>query len=295
VSEGPVQYQLVDSAGELERLAGALARLPEFAVDLEGDYNLHRYGLHLCLVQIFDGQRCYLVDPLAIPRLDPLLELLGAPVVKVMFAPQSDLTLLDHLYGVPVKQVQDAQAAASLLGFDKLALGTVLSEVLGVRLPRGKGNQRANWGQRPLTPAMLEYAVHDVLHLLELNHQLWRQVARAGLELQLRQTNARLEQIRYRPPKDPHLRIRGARKLGGRARAILKHLFKARDRAARSMDWGPHRVLRNDALIRLAQNPPRRIQQWRRVEGMHPRARRYLELFQEAVAAADRELETLKV
>lgn len=36
----------------------------QIAMDFEGEFNLHCYGEHLCLIQIFDGRDFYLVDPL---------------------------------------------------------------------------------------------------------------------------------------------------------------------------------------------------------------------------------------
>ncbi|MDL0089752.1 hypothetical protein [Campylobacter gastrosuis] len=36
----------------------------DLAVDFECEYNRHKYGEFLCLVQIFDGKNCYVIDAL---------------------------------------------------------------------------------------------------------------------------------------------------------------------------------------------------------------------------------------
>lgn len=41
----------------------------QVAMDFEGEFNLHCYGEHLCLIQIFDGQNFYLIDPLSADEL----------------------------------------------------------------------------------------------------------------------------------------------------------------------------------------------------------------------------------
>jgi len=264
--------------------------IEEVAVDFEGDYNLHCYGMRLCLVQLFDGQRCHLVDTVTVRRLDPLWDFFRGPIQKVMFAPSSDLTLLDHLGGIQMHNLYDLQTAAKLLGVEQLALSKVLKQALEIKLPRGKKNQRANWAARPLRSSLLEYAAHDVLHLLDLKAKLHGQIVGANKVAALEQENRKLERTRYRPKKNPHLAIRGARGLNHQQKVYLKHLYAARDSVARRLDWGPNRLLRNDVLIRLAKNPPSEARQWQRQDGFHPRGYRFIPRFTAAIKEAKEEV-----
>ena len=74
-------YDLIHTDAELGRLVARLrdARVKRLAIDVEGENNLHRYGIHVALIQLFDGTRGYIVDPLALrdtASLKPLLCLL---------------------------------------------------------------------------------------------------------------------------------------------------------------------------------------------------------------------------
>lgn len=287
-----MRWDLITSYEALDQLTASFKErgVFEVAVDFEGDYNLHCYGMRLCLVQLFDGRRCYLVDTITVRRLDPLWEFFKGPIQKVMFAPSSDLTLLDHLGGFHMSNLYDLQSAAKLLGMEQLALSKVLEQTLEIKLPRGKKNQRANWTARPLRASLLEYAAHDVLHLLDLKAALHGRIVRTKKAAALEQENRKLERTRYRPKKNPHLGIRGARGLNHQQRVILKHLYAARDRAAQDLDWGPNRLLRNDVLIRLAKKPPPEARQWKRQEGFHPRGHCFIPSFMAAIQEAREEL-----
>jgi len=55
----PIIY--VETVEQLKQLADKLTQLSEFALDLEADVNLHRYGRKLCLASS-GGECCWLVD-----------------------------------------------------------------------------------------------------------------------------------------------------------------------------------------------------------------------------------------
>ena len=69
------------------------------------------------LVQLYDGERCYLVDPLEIEDLSPLADLLSdESVVKVLHACSEDIEVFADALGVLPKPIFDSQIAAALLG-----------------------------------------------------------------------------------------------------------------------------------------------------------------------------------
>ena len=61
-------YSWISSAGALNELLDKWKEnnITSIAVDFEGEFNLHIYGEHLCLVQIFDGKDFYLIDPFCV-------------------------------------------------------------------------------------------------------------------------------------------------------------------------------------------------------------------------------------
>ena len=59
-------YTLVESPEDFLNVISHLQKFNLLAVDFEGEWNLHRYGLHLCLIQISDGEKTFIVDPLCL-------------------------------------------------------------------------------------------------------------------------------------------------------------------------------------------------------------------------------------
>ena len=296
-SEGDVlsTIRYIDESGALQAAADEIiGGKRDLYVDFEGEFNLHRYGMHLCLVQCFDGETCTIVDTVRLDNPAALRAVFTSPDVrKVMFSCRSDLNLLHHVYGYQMRNVEDLQIAAKLLDLPKLSLGTVLEHFLDVRLPSNKKNQRANWNVRPLRPELIEYAAADVLHLPDLEAAVTPLLTAAGLKESYHEMNRALESIRYTPKRDPHLNIKGARYLSRKARVYLANFFNVRERIARELDMSPHSVIPNDVLIRISDNPPRGEGQWLSGAILSKRASRYAGRLSEATAEADRELERI--
>ena len=58
-----MKYVSLDSDEKILSFISSLNPSSPIAVDLEGEFNLHIYGEHLCLIQIFDGKDFYIIDP----------------------------------------------------------------------------------------------------------------------------------------------------------------------------------------------------------------------------------------
>ena len=143
------------------------------------------------LIQIGDGTRAYLIDPLTIDNWQPLADLLeNQAVVKVLHACSEDLEVLLRLTGsLPVPLFDTQLAAAYLnLGFS-MGYSRLVKEVLDIDLP--KGETRSDWLQRPLSETQISYAAEDAVHLAEvykllhprLSAEKYRWVLEDGAEL----------------------------------------------------------------------------------------------------------------
>ena len=108
------------------------------AVDFEGEFNLHIYGEHLCLVQIFDGDSFYIIDPRSDKVTAEGLGLLfQSEAEKIFFASQSDAALIHKCYGMTIRNIYDIRIPALLLGYTGNLLG--LEELyLGISSSGGK-------------------------------------------------------------------------------------------------------------------------------------------------------------
>jgi ribonuclease D len=107
-------------------------------------------------------------------------------------------------------------------------LNALLAREFGITLD--KPMQRANWGQRPLSERMLEYARLDTHYLPALRDRLAEMIEAAGLDAELRDEFLRLEIIpdleSTEPENNPFWKLRGVYELPPPQRAILQALYE---------------------------------------------------------------------
>ena len=77
------RFDLITGSGPLADLSDVLSTASILALDTEAS-SFHRYKERVCLIQISDRERTWLIDPLAIPDLAPLGELLAVPGMEVV-------------------------------------------------------------------------------------------------------------------------------------------------------------------------------------------------------------------
>ena len=72
----------------------------------------------LGLMQVFDGEKVYLVDPQKIEHWQPFISVMvESNCVFVMHAASEDLTLFQYFFNAQPRQIFDTQIAASYCGF----------------------------------------------------------------------------------------------------------------------------------------------------------------------------------
>jgi len=249
-------YRLVQTDGELTRLLERLRQdNPQaVAVDLESEHNLHSYGIHVALVQLFDGRQAHLIDTLAVRDRGLLRSLLeDSPWVKVMFDASGDLATLGTALEMSIRPVFDLAIAARLLGRP----GS-LAKLLGPESAGGKSKfQKANWLKRPLPPEQLEYAAGDVRPLLGLADQLLAEMAQRGLLYRFLSANARVqEKARARDPYQGYRRLPEFRRFSAEQKRALALLWRAREKYAELHDLPPHNVAAHEVLAGIARAAP---------------------------------------
>jgi ribonuclease D len=236
-------YELIQTDEGLALLISRLAdeRVKRLAIDVEGENNLHRYGIHVALIQLFDGARGYIVDPLALQdpaHLKPLLE--SPPWELVWFDAGNDLLSFQHALGIKPAPILDLAVAARLLGKS----GGLQSLTGQGGSARSKDKfQRANWLRRPLSPALLDYAISDVMHLFSLSDALMKELEDKGLTEAFRTKN--LETQNAERAWDPYAnftRIPGYNRLSRNDRRSAQVLWYARELYGRMHDMPPGNV-----------------------------------------------------
>ena len=259
--------------------AQALQGSPRVALDLEFDDMRHRYGRNLALIQLFDCETVYLIDPLPLTNpaeeLEPLWAILRDPAVaKVFHSCKSDILLLDELYGVHVRNIVDTSVQYTLLAEadNNISLGRLIQQELGLEVD--KGEQKSNWLKRPLTEAQKQYAANDVLYLFELTDRLDAKLAALGRTAWAEQENQALEEVRYTRDERPYLRLAGKYRILPQELPMFRDLFMLRDEVARHIDRPSYMVASNDRLAELTRLPVTSIGHLRNAHGLHPELKR---------------------
>ena len=216
---------LLTRPDEVRQLARTLLAEPIVAVDTESN-SLHAFQEQVCLVQFSTPQADYLVDPLAVPDLSPLAEVFASPQVeKVFHGADYDVLTLRRDFGFTFAHLFDTMIAARILGYPRVGLGALLESFFGVRL--NKRFQRADWGQRPLPLALLDYARLDTRYLIPLRHRLRAELEEAGLWPLAQEDFARLAALTPRENGRASWEVKGAHLLTPRQRAAYDAVLEA--------------------------------------------------------------------
>ncbi len=230
-----------------------LVQHPMLAVDTESN-SLYVYQEQVCLVQFSTGSADYLVDPLILhDELNELAPIFANPnIEKIFHAAEYDIICLKRDFGFSFNNIFDTMVAARVLGRTAIGLASILEEEFGVTLD--KRYQRANWGQRPLSPALLAYARLDTFYLIALRQRLHAALQESDrLEL-AREDFQRLCQTEIPEPNynDLWTRVAGGQELNPHQAAVLEELCRYRDRRAQEADVPAFKILSNKTLTEIA-------------------------------------------
>ena len=247
---------MIADSQRLDELIGRLSECPQIALDTEAD-SLHSYFEKLCLIQISTEKENVLIDPLAGFSLQPLFDLLATKRV-VLHGADYDMRLLHRAGNFGATDIFDTMIVARLCGHSGLGLAALVEKYFGVKL--SKASQKANWGLRPLSAQMTEYAMSDTKYLLQIAQTLEGEIRALGRwEWFIESRDRMLASAREPRERDEAnaWRIQGSAALSPRAQSVLRVLWFWRDAEAKAWDRPPFHVIGNDDLIRVAEKTVR--------------------------------------
>ena len=262
---------LITTSSELAEFCDALRGAPYIAVDTEF-LREKSYFAQLCLVQVAYGEHAAAIDPLA-PGLDmgPLKALLcDQSIVKVLHAATQDLEIFLDKTGEVPWPVFDTQIAASVVGLgEQPGYAKLVSSMLGINID--KASQITDWSLRPLSERQLDYALGDVTHLCRVYELLIAQLESSGRSSWVAEEMAALQNPgRYRVnPREAFRRIR-LRRPSRKTLAVLRELGAWREEAAMDRNIPRKWVMRDDALVEIAQNLPGNANELAKVRSLKP-------------------------
>jgi ribonuclease D len=247
----------IDTPRAMQLMLAAISRQPRLAVDTEAN-SLYAYRDRVCLIQFSTPDMDYLVDPFAFDDLNHLALIFADPQVeKIFHAAEYDVYGLVRDYGFTFCNIFDTMVAARTLGYKAIGLDHLLGEKFGLIL--NKRYQKADWGKRPLSDEMLNYARLDTHYLLPLRDIMEGELAVKGCLALAQEDFARLCHPNGNNEKAhrPHWgRVSGQQDLTPRQLTILNQLCLSREMVAEQLDRPVFKVLSDGLLVKLAQNDP---------------------------------------
>lgn len=248
---------VIDRIQPLLAWCEAAAAAPEEAVAVDAERaSSYRYSSRAYLVQLrTETAGTALIDPLAFTLPSTLVQLLEERQ-WVLHAAGQDLPSLAGI-GLRPGALFDTELAARLLGMERVGLGAVVEDTLGLRL--AKEHSAADWSKRPLPEGWLTYAALDVEVLVEVRDVLAARLREAGKAEWAEQEFAHERLREHGPTRSSSWRglhglgsLRTARQL-----AAAREMWTRRDEIASGEDLSPHRVIRDRDLVAAAKEAPR--------------------------------------
>ncbi len=251
MSSKKVEFLWVDNDKALDYFVTNLRGYFPIALDTEAD-SLHHYKESVCLIQVTHDSRHFLIDPLGKFPLDEL----WPPTSRhtwIIHGADFDLRMARRAGAPEPQAVFDTMLAAQLLGLKAFGYGALVEKYCGITL--NKGSQKADWSRRPLSPAMIEYAVQDTEYLEPIAEIMRQQLEEKKRLVWHEQSCARVvESSKITREEDPEheWRISGSALLSPQALAIVKELYYWREKEAETVDLPVFKVLHSELLLDLA-------------------------------------------
>ena len=267
-----VDFEYVQSTAQLQELVEVCQQNEVIAVDTEFA-RFNTYYPIVGLVQIYNGSRCFLIDPLAIDDLGPLADLLGNPeLLKVFHACSEDMEVFQYALGTTPTPVFDTQIASAALGVGfSMGYQALVEHYLPIVLQ--KDQTRSDWLARPLSGDQLAYAALDVIHLLQVYDKQIAELTGTPKLQWIEDEGAKLgEDIpTLISPDECYKKVKGLWQLDRRQLNGLKALFAWHEVKARAEDVPRNRVVEQKVLLSVVKQNLLNKQGLQTVAKMTPR------------------------
>jgi ribonuclease D len=261
--------QLIEDQDALNHLVRQLRSHKKVALDTESN-SLYAYKEQVCLIQISIPGMDYILDTIRLTDLSYLGNIMrDENIEKILHGAEYDVMCLKRDFNFKIKNLFDTRVALRTLGRKRTGLGDVLDEEFGVNI--NKKWQRANWGQRPLPPELLNYARLDTHFLLSLRERLAKKLKESDRWEEAREECKRISQFEpsandFHPNK--FWQISNAKQLHPDQAAILKEIYFFRDEQARHLNRPAFKVIPDKTLLAIALSKPRNAEELVELPGM---------------------------
>uniref|UniRef100_A0A8C1KY16 Exosome complex component 10 n=1 Tax=Cyprinus carpio TaxID=7962 RepID=A0A8C1KY16_CYPCA len=261
--------QFINTLDDLVALNEKLAKVSEFAVDLE--HHSYRSFLGItCLMQISTREEDFIIDTLELrSEMYILNETFTDPaIVKVFHGADSDIEWLQKDFGLYVVNMFDTHHAARCLNLGRNSLDHLLKVYCSVN--SDKRYQLADWRIRPLPEEMLKYAQADTHYLLYVYDRVRADLfetsnSQPTLIQQVWAKSRDLSLKKYVKPiftEDSYMELyrKQKRSFNTQQLAAFRLLYAWRDKLGREEDESTGYILPNHMMMKIAEELPKEPQ-----------------------------------
>ena len=241
--------EIVTDESALADVVAAIRSAGSFAYDTEfiGEETFHP---RICLVQVATRDMLALIDPVEVPDLGPIFELVADPAIETLVHDGAqDLEPVRRVFGGEPQGIVDTQVCAAFLDMPwPSSLAKVVDRFTGHTLT--KGHTFTDWDARPLTERQVRYAADDVRFLpLAWNNIREGLEATGRLDWAMRECDeSRRRHVgQFDAEKQIRRIVKGSR-LKAKTATVLRALVELRHEIAREEDL-PHRVAMSDEAV----------------------------------------------
>lgn len=246
----------------MDELLNRLSSEKIIAVDTEFHRETTYYPV-LALVQIATRDITACIDPLAFNAIKQLRQcMLNQKITKIFHSCSQDIEVLYYYLGKRLPAIYDTQIANALLSEDhQLGYAALVDKELDVQLD--KSQTRTDWLRRPLTDKQIQYAGDDVHYLYQLHEILDKRLLEQGRKAWFDEDSNRIHDTTSFEVDYRHLwrRVKGANKLRRDTLAIVQTIAEWRENMAKQKNKTRRKILKDEAVIKLALSPPASEQQ----------------------------------
>lgn len=267
--KAPIEY--IDDQASFQDVITKLELSEKLYIDLEFDKNHYRYGFNLCLMQVFDGVTCYLIDPLGSLKIESIFPVLENPNIEIVcYAFGEDIRLLHHI-GCRPKNVLDLAVVRTLLNKQTLSLSNTLVEELGLKAQSSQ--QKSNWFTRPLSAEQIQYAAEDVIDLPELRDVLMNELEKMGRTEWMQQEQRQFESEDWTVGAEPEIvPFKDRKQLTMREWIRYSLLMEYRAYLSSKLNRPSYKVIDKNVFLDFAKHP-KNNKKWCDIKGVHPKLR----------------------
>ncbi|MBL4886312.1 MAG: HRDC domain-containing protein [Planctomycetaceae bacterium] len=249
---------LITKQSDFDNLCKRLKDAPAVAFDTEF-VSEHTFRSRLCLLQFATEDETVAVDSLEVEDLTAWWEIMANEQTPVIVhGGREEILFCWYAIQKPPANLVDVQIVQGMLsrGFP-LSHSAIVQKVANAKI-HGR-ETRTDWGRRPLTPKQIEYALEDVLYLIQIDQKQKRQLKKTNRTAWAQEEgndfiNSLIRSQQQR--NDAWVKLPKVSRLSRSELAIARALFRWREVTGEKLDRPVRTVLRDDLLVEIAHRRP---------------------------------------